>query len=191
MGAAGELGTEMTKQLENVNDIKQICFDQVEIPYQRRNGMNVIGDACNLLEVFEVIQDVDTIVCSLNGDWLLQAQTLVKAIGEKRNPRILWVTGMGIHNEVPGMIGVMWRKYVAIYPEYIDAADTIATSGKPYVLIRTADLTDENESQYNLYKEGDQVKQKYVSRKAVAHLVSDIITEHIKVKERESIGITN
>lgn len=191
IGAAGILGREITMQLETLSDVTQICFDLASIPYQRENGVNVNGDACNMTQLSEVVQSADIIVCSLNGDWLKQARTIVQAIPIEKSPRIIWVTGMGIHNEVPGMLGMMWRRYAAIYPAYIKAADVIAESGKPYVLIRTADLTDGSESKYHLYQEGDKVKQKYVSRKAVAHLIIDIITEQVEISEQESIGITN
>ena len=37
---------------------------------------------------------------------------------------IIWVTGMGIHHEVPGITGKMLDMLVRKYPEYVMAADT-------------------------------------------------------------------
>ena len=68
-------------------------------------------------------------MCSLNVDWLAQAHSLVSILKAQKNVHIIWVTRMGIHNEVTGIHGLVWKQYAAMYPEYIKAADCIAGSG--------------------------------------------------------------
>ena len=58
---------------------------------------------------------------------------------------------------------------------YIKVADLIADSGIPYMLIRTADLTEFGDESYHLHREGEKAHSRYVSRAAVAALLSRII----------------
>lgn len=191
LGADGVLGSEITRQLEAQSEVTQRCFDICPISYQRSNGENVQGDVCDQQKLQDAVKGMDYIVCSLNGDWLKQASTIVSVVQKGKKAHIIWVTGMGIHNEVPGLYGRMWRKYAQIYPNYIKAADVIAQSGLPYTLVRTADLTQNTNNKYRLYKEGEKVKSKYVSRAAVAKMIVDLITSERPFGINESIGITN
>lgn len=61
----------------------------------------------------------------------------------------------------------------------------------PYTLIRTADLTEDSNVKYHLYKEEEKIKKKYVSSGAVAKLIVDIITSEQPIGVNDSIGITN
>ncbi len=95
------------------------------------------------------------------------------------------------HNEVTGIHGLMWKRYAAMYPEYIKAADCIAGSGIPYTLIRTADLTESDKKTYHLHKAGEKAHSRYVSRTAVAMLICKIILAEDNYGMNESIGITD
>ena len=190
LGAAGVLGSEIVRWLETLPDVEQTCADIRMPTYHCPNGVNVQIDARNTSQLAPFVKGQDFIVCSLNGDWLSMAKALVAAIPKGQNTRIVWVTGLGIHNEVRGFYGLYWRHYAAAYPDYIKAADLIASSGFPYTLIRTADLTEEGDSDYHLQKEGQGVNSHFVSRAAVARLISEIVAAPALYRN-ESIGITN
>lgn len=191
LGAAGILGSEITRQLESMPDVEQVCCDVRGLPCRRKNGTNVQANAREKSQLVPLVKGQDFIVCSLNGDWLGMAKALVAAIPEGQDTQIIWVTGLGIHNEVRGIYGLFWRHYAAAYPDYIEAADYIASSGFPYTLIRTADLTENGDSSYHLQKEGQSVNSRFVSRAAVAKLITRIVTEPTQIYRNESIGITN
>lgn len=191
LGANGVLGTEITKQLEQIDNINQLCYDIRQISYERRNGRNICADVCDRSELSAAVKGQDFIVCSLNGDWLGQARALVSVLDPAHSPRIIWVTGMGIHNEVAGIHGLVWRKYASIYPDYIEAADLIASCGAPYTLIRTADLTEDGDASYHLHRAGQRAHSRYVSRSAVAKLITEIILSPDDFGLNESLGITD
>lgn len=191
LGAGGALGSEITRQLEQQSDVQQICYDIRQISYQRSNGKNVCEDVCDENALRQAVRGVDFVVCSLNGDWLSQAQTLVSVLHGRQDVRIIWVTGMGIHNEVSGIHGMMWRRYAAIYPDYIQAADCIANSGIPYTLVRTADLTGSDDTSYHLHHAGEKAHSRYVSRGAVAALIVKMILSEDGFGLNESIGISD
>lgn len=190
LGAAGVLGSEIVRWLETLPDVKQTCADIRKPTYHCPNGVNVQVDARDVSQLAPLVKGQDFIVCSLNGDWLTMAKALVAAIPTGQNTRIIWVTGLGIHNEVSGLYGLYWRHYAAAYPDYIEAADAIAASGFPYTLVRTADLTEDGDSSYHLQKEGQGVNSRFVSRAAVARLITEIIADPALYRN-ESIGITN
>jgi len=54
---------------------------------------------------------------------------------ENNVKRIIWMTGMGIHHEVPGPIKEILEKLVMSQPHYVKAADTIMNSGLDYTLL--------------------------------------------------------
>lgn len=191
LGAGGVLGSEITRQLEQYSEVQQTCYDIRYIIYNRANGSNIQADVCDEAVLKEAVKGQDYVVCSLNGDWLAQAHCLVSVLNEQRNVHIIWVTGMGIHNEVAGIHGIMWKRYAAMYPDYIKAADCIAGSGIPYTLIRTADLTESYKTTYHLHKAGERAHSRYVSRTAVAMLISKIILSEENYGMNESIGITD
>lgn len=191
LGANGVLGSEITRQLEQYPEIAQVCYDIHRISYIRENGTNVQADVCDENALRKAVEGQDYVVCSLNGNWLAQAKTLASVLKEQQNVRIIWVTGMGIHNEVAGLYGLVWRHYATIYPDYIRAADYISDSGIPYTLIRTADLTESDHVSYHLHQPGEKAHSRYVSRAAVAKLITKIILSEAYYGLNESLGITD
>ena len=191
LGASGVLGSEITRQLEQQPEVRQTCYDIRRIFYKRRNGRNIRADVCDETALCQAAEGQDFVVCSLNGDWLSQARTLVSVLHGRHDVRIIWVTGMGIHNEVSGIHGLMWRRYAAMYPDYIQAADCIANSGIPYTLVRTADLTESGDTSYHLHHAGGKAHSRYVSRAAVAALIIKMIQSEDGLGLNESIGITD
>lgn len=81
----------------------------------------------------------------------------------------------------------MWRGYATMYPDYIKAVDLISDSGIAYTLIRTADLTEFGDESYHLHREGEKAHSRYVSRAAVAALLSRIILSDDRFGLNESI----
>ena len=82
LGAAGVLGSEITRQLESLPDVEQICCDVRGLPYRRKNGTNVKANAREKSQLVPLVKGQDFIICSLNGDWLGMAKALVAAIPE-------------------------------------------------------------------------------------------------------------
>lgn len=96
---------------------------------------------------------------------------------------------MGIHHEVPGEVGKLLDDLCRQIPEYVQAADAIAESGTPYTLIRAVHLSDGNNEQYYIQREGEELHANSVNRIAVAHLIYDLIVNEEGIND--SLGITN
>ena len=102
------------------------------------------------------MKGIDLVITLLNAQNLVtQAENIVKSMKENKVKRIIWMTGMGIHHEVPGSIKALLDKLVESQPHYVRAADTIMNSGLDYTLLRGAHLTDGNNKKYYIQKGGE------------------------------------
>lgn len=192
LGAQGHLGKEIVKQLEKEKTIEQTCYDRELITYLPANGHNIQADVCDPVALYKVTLHQDYIVCSLNGDWLKQAQTLVEVLKDNTHVTLIWITGMGIHDEVKGRFAHVWRGYVRMYPEYIQAANCIMHSGIHYTLLRTADLVETTSHiPYCLHFDGEEARSQYVSISNVAQFIVKMIIDENQTYVNKSIGITN
>ena len=103
--------------------------------------------------------------------------------------RIVFVTSLGIYDEVPGEFGEWNRREIGRYlPPYRRAADLIEASGLDYTILRPAWLTDADEVDFEVTDYGTPFKGTIVSRKSVAALVADIARTP-SLHSRGNIGI--
>lgn len=149
------------------------------------------GDVLDTEKLAQAVQGKDIIVAALSGDWLGQAKSIAEAVKGRSVTHIFWVTGLGIHREVPGETGKILEYYVNRYPEYIEAAQTIENCGIPYTLVRAANLMDGSNTKYYVQQEGEPVHAETADRCAVAKYIADCIKGGHDMNKNYSVGITN
>lgn len=149
----------------------------------------VKGDVLDTARLSACMQGQDAVVAVLSGDLLAYAKSIAAAMQESRPGRVLWVTGMGIHHEVPGKVGKLLDELCREMPEYVQAADTIAGAGTPYTLIRAAHLTDGTNGTYYVQEEGQPLHATAVDRIAVARFMADRVKDGTGLDQ--SLGVTN
>ena len=87
------------------------------------------GDATNFDDVNSAMDDVDIVLASLSGDLDKEAATIVKAMQTNDVKRLVFVTSLGIYNEVPGEFGEWIQQQIGDrLPVYKAAADIIESS---------------------------------------------------------------
>ena len=126
----------------------------------------------------------------IKGDVLRMADNIVKALDETSVRRIIWITGMGIHHEIKGLRGMMLDQLAKQRPEYIKAADAIASSRAVTTLLRCPGIQNGDNEKYELTKEGVQPSRRNVDRAAIAQCMADMIADE-SLGANESLGITN
>ena len=137
------------------------------------------------------MKESNIIICLLSGEKVkILAENIIKSMKENKIERIIWMTGMGIHHEVPGPVKEILDKLVKEQPYYVQAADTIQNSGLNYTLIRGAHLTDGNNPKSFIQKEGEEIHSNTCDRIALVKLIIDIV-QNPKLFEMQSIGVTN
>ncbi|SUM75205.1 SDR family oxidoreductase [Staphylococcus saprophyticus] len=147
------------------------------------------GDATNFEDVNRAMEDVDIVLASLSGELDKEAQTIVDAMNVNNVKRLIFVTSIGIYNEVPGNFGLWVQDQISDYLViYRKAADIIEQSDLDYTIFRPAWLTHTNEIDYEITKKDEPFKGTEVSRKSVAAVAVQIAKDPA-LYSRDNIGI--
>lgn len=192
-GAAGHTGKYITRRLMKSEDIKLTAFVRGPKKFGDMDitGVNVIcGDALNEAYVKKAMEGQNILVCSLEGDVLTMAKNIVSALDATSVKRIIWITGMGIHHEITGARGIMLNMYAKQRPEYIKAADLIASSSAVTTLLHCPGIQDGDNEKYCLTTVKEQPAHRNVDRAAIAQCIADLIADEALGAD-ESLGITN
>lgn len=136
------------------------------------------GDVTDYEALLPAMVNQDIVYANLLGtDSKLQAETVIKAMLASGLKRLIWISVLGIYDEVPGKFGA-WNK-AEIEDDYIKpyaaAASVIEGSPVQYTLVRPAWLTDEDEVNYEITQKGELFKGTEVSRQSVADFVVRVI----------------
>ena len=134
-----------------------------------------------VLEAAMVGQDV--VYANLAGLLEQMARSIVQAMNANGLRRLIFISSMGIYNEVPG------QKYKSVLDPYRDSAAVVEASKLDYTIIRPEWLNDKKKIDYETTQKGEPFKnpEKYVSRMSVADLIVKLaITPDIEL--RKSLG---
>lgn len=149
------------------------------------NRVQVIeGDVVDekALEVAMVGQDV--VYANLSGSLEKMAKSIVKAMKATGLKRLIFISSMGIYDEIPG------ERHGSILEPYCKSASIIEASNLDYTILRPAWLSNKDEIAYETTKKGEPFKaaDNQVSRKSVADLVVKLATTP-GLEIRSSLGV--
>lgn len=181
LGAAGQIAQLVEPMLLKKTDVDMILY------LRHPNKLNQVdeerekiikGDANNFNELKTALARVDLVYANLAGSNIEdQAKTVVKAMDANGIKRLIWISSLGIYDEVPGKFGD-WNKNIlgSYLTTYRAAADQITESDLDYTIIRPAWLTNKDEVNYEKTI-GAQTpfKGTEVSRLSVADYIVNII----------------
>lgn len=139
----------------------------------------VIGSVLDKKLLRQAMAGQDIVYANLTGDDLAkQAEHIVGAMRAEGVKHLIFVTSLGIYDEVPGKFGAWNRQEIGAYlGPYRKAADLIEKSGLDYTILRPAWLQDDDEVGFEVTERQDPFKGTEVSRRSVAALVSQIIED--------------
>jgi uncharacterized protein YbjT (DUF2867 family) len=144
----------------------------------------VEGDVLNASVLQDAMADQDVVYANLAGDLDRQARLIVAAMQANGVKRLVFISSMGIHDEVPG------EHYGSILDPYRHAARVIEASDLDYAIIRPAWLNNKDEIAYGTTRKGEPFANPgaTVSRKSVADLVVKLATT-AGLEARGSLGV--
>ncbi|MEE6726008.1 NAD(P)H-binding protein [Pediococcus acidilactici] len=147
------------------------------------------GDAANVDQLKDAMQGVDAVYANLAGNNIAdQAKAVVEAMDATGVKRLVWISTLGIYDEVPGKFGEWNNSTLGSYlTRYRSAADVIEASGLDYTVVRPAWLTNHDEIEYEFTQKREDFKGTEVSRKSIAHVVVDLIQNNTEIKH--SVGV--
>ena len=188
IGATGSIGSKLRKTLLSKTDYKLTLYSTRANRIQVTAGREVAiaGDVFNKNDLSRAVANQDVVFAALSGDLGRMAKSIVDVMEKSTTKRLIFITSMGIYNEIPRSVGGGNLNENSMLRPYREAADVIEKSNLSYTLIRPG-WFDEGSDNYEITKKGEMFKGHDVSRQAIANLVLKCIQENFGV--RESLGI--
>ncbi|MEJ1329842.1 NAD(P)H-binding protein [Latilactobacillus sakei] len=181
LGAHGKIAQLTRAQLLAKTDAQLVLFlrkaNRLTIQDQQREQL-VEGDASQQVDLVQAMKGVTVVYANLAGANIeTQAKAVVSAMKTAGVKRLIWISTLGIYDEVPGAYG-QWNHQMlddGYLPTYATAAKVIETSGLAFTIIRPTWLSDKDEIDYEITHRADAFKGTEVSRKSVAAEVVRLI----------------
>lgn len=149
----------------------------------------ILGDVLNQDDLAAAIKESDIVYANLAGQVDKMASVIVSTMEAYAKKRLIFVTSLGIYDEVAGKFGEWNNRMIGSeLVRYSKAAHIIEKSSLDYTIVRPSWLTDKNETDYETTQKGEPFMGTEVSRKAIAYYITHII-EHPEKDVRASVGV--
>lgn len=185
IGAAGQIARVATQELLDRTDASLTLYARNAGRLGRdTDRIRVIdGDATDRTRLTDAMQGQDLVYANLSGNMEAAAKAIVAAMKEAGVYRVIFISSMGIYDEVPG------ENHGAVLDPYRNSARVIETSGLDYAIIRPAWLNNRAEIAYGTTAKGEGFANSgaCVSRRSVADLIVKL-TEQPEL-DRVSLGV--
>ena len=200
LGANGRIARIAEDMLLAHDDIELTLFihteDELGADIRDNPRVTVVkGDAKNPDDVLNAINGADEVYANLaatqdsSADIIPMAKAVVDMMDKAGIKRLVWISSLGIYNEVPGEFGAWNANILGDYlVNYRKAVDVIEASDLDYTIIRPAWLTDKDEVDFEITEKGELFRGTEVSRKSVASEVVELLRDPDK-EVRASIGL--
>jgi uncharacterized protein YbjT (DUF2867 family) len=178
LGAGGQIARWAVPMLAGEDaELTLLLRDAGQLAGPPRGARVVEGDVLDREQLDPAVRGQDVVYANLAGELDVQAARIAESMRAAGVPRLIFISALGIYDEVPGAFG-RWNRAQAgpLLGPYRAAADTIEASGLDYTILRPAWLTNADEVCYEVTQKGEPFRGTEVSRKSVASLVTDIAT---------------
>lgn len=195
LGAHGKIAQLATKLFLDQTDAHLTLFlrksNRLTATDPKRETI-VEGDAGNVEDLTKAMAGKDVVYANLAGHNIeAQAKAVVAAMRAAKVKRLIWISTLGIYDEVPGAFG-QWNHqmldggYLETYgaaAKVLEAADEL-----DYTIVRPAWLTNNDEIDYETTQKGEAFKGTEVSRKSIAAYVVKLAQDPT-AEVRHSVGV--
>ncbi|WP_251546517.1 NAD(P)H-binding protein [Limosilactobacillus caecicola] len=191
IGATGTLGTAATQAILAGTD------DQLTLFARSANRINVTdpdrekvisGNVMNDADLDAVLAGQDAVFAALSGNLGAFAEKIVTAMNRNGVKRLVFITSMGIYNEIPASIGASGNlQNNPILRSYREAADVIEASGLDYTIIRPGWFAG-GPVNYEVTHKGEPFGGHDVSVSSIADLVKRLVDDD-QLYVHDSVGI--
>lgn len=149
----------------------------------------ILGDVLNQDDLTAAIKESDIVYANLAGQVDKMASAIVSTMEANAKKRLIFVTSLGIYDEVAGKFGEWNNRIIGSeLVRYSKAAQIIEKSSLDYTIVRPSWLTDKNETDYETTQKGEPFIGTEVARKAVAAYIANII-QHPEKDVQTSVGV--
>lgn len=175
IGATGSLGETLRRKLANQDQYQLTLFSR---------GSNLLrlneNEQAMATSVFEdeklnqAMQKQDIVFVALSGNLPEMIKPILKVMYDNKVKRIVFVSSIGIYNEIRGSGNISNNP---ILQPYRQTADIVEESGLDYTILRPAWFDNGSDTTCQISFKGETVTGHDVSRKAIIELVSTIIDQ--------------
>lgn len=192
IGANGKVSMEATKIfLEDSNfNVDLFLRNAHRLPDYASNRITVYeGDAKNVEDLEQALNNVDIVFASLSGSLDIEARAIIDAMNNKNVQRLIFIAAPGIYDELPTKFNEFNKEQFGDkLIKYRKASDIIEDSNIDYTIIRPAWLTFKNETDYEVTDKNSEFKGTEVSRRSVANLAVRI-AKNPELYSKQNIGV--
>ncbi|MBC9930891.1 NAD(P)H-binding protein [Chitinophaga qingshengii] len=191
LGAGGAIAQHVIDYLKDKKNVELTLFARNTggLAEQAPNANIIKGDVLRKPDLDNAVKGQEIVYANLAGQIDKMASEIVKSMEAAGVKRLIFITSLGIYNEIPGKFG-QWNERMigSDLVRYRHAADIIEASSLDYTVIRPSWLTDKNETAYETTQKGEPFVGTEVARKAVAAYIVNII-EHPGKDVKASVGV--
>jgi len=191
IGATGSIGS-VTRQyfLDHTDDQLTLMARNTNRLGQLSNREQAVaGSVTDVATLRTALRGQDVVFAALSGNLSNMARSLVAAMDTVGVQRLVFITSMGIYNEIPASVGASGNlRSNPMLQGYRAAADVVEASDLNYTIIRPGWFDNGNDTDYQVTKKGEPFGGHDVSRKSIADLVVRLAHDET-LGTRDSLGI--
>ncbi len=191
LGAGGAIAHHVISFLLKNKNIQLTLFARnlEQLNNFKSSAKLIEGDVLSEEDINNAINGQDIVYANLSGSVDQMAKKIVEAMNANGVKRLIFVTALGIYNEVPGKFGEWNNRMIGSeLVRYRKAADIIEKSSLDYTIVRPSWLTDKDETDYETTQKGEKFTGTEVARKAVGAYIASVI-ENPSNDVRASVGV--
>jgi uncharacterized protein YbjT (DUF2867 family) len=186
LGANGQLARNTTRLFLERTDARLSLYlrraNRLRNPDPNRTTI-IEGDVLDQHALETAMQGQDVVYANLAGEMAKQARTIVAAMQASGLKRLIFISSMGIYEEVPG------ERYRSVLDPYRDSAAVIEASDLDYTILRPGWFTAEEAIDYQLTQKGQPFKGHDVSLNSLSDFIVKLaLSPGLEV--RRSVGVS-
>lgn len=192
IGATGSIGRVLRPYLLENSDDELTLFARNTSSIRDVDSARervVAGDVYDTASLREVVSGQDAVFAALTGDLGRMAQCIVDAMDAEGVKRLIFITSMGIYNEIPAWDAAGNLENNPVLQTYREAADVIEASDLDYTIIRPGWYYN-GDVDYRVTRKGEPFAAHDVSRQSIADLAMKLIADDT-LYARDSVGISD
>lgn len=191
IGATGTLGSAATKAILDGTDDQLTLFARSANRIQVTDSSREIvmsGDVMNDADLDKALAGQDAVFAALSGNLGSFAKKIVAAMDRNNVQRLVFITSMGIYNEIPASVGAGGNlDSNPVLQPYRDAADVIEASDLNYTIVRPGWFTG-GPVNYEVTHKGEPFGGHDVSVSSIADMVMKLVDDDT-LDSHDSIGL--
>jgi len=194
LGAFGQTAQIVTERLLKETEHRLVLYlrnSERLSQYSENERVTLVeGDVLDKDTLVESMHNIDIVYSNVGSTNLAdQTKNIIDAMQVTGLKRLIFMSALGAHHEVPGKFGEWNEQAIADFlPGFRESVDLLENSGIDYTMLRPAWMTNKDEIDYELTFKEDTFKGTEISRKSIADFVMKIIADPTQYV-RSSVGL--